>query len=500
MMTPLMMQKLMNPTMANPSVAAAMHASAAIKSQQVASQRKVDARIYVGSLHYDLTEKDIRGVFEAFGTITDVTMSHEPSTGKSKGFCFIEYGAPEHAEAALQAMNGFELAGRSIKVGRPDGSGRSGGSSSKGPATAAAATATTLNGAAVSALLGPGAQGSAGAAGGGGISTSQHVTGEQAKIQAQALIQAALGKGTDAMVSAGMIAPGTGMAGAAAVAAVVSDGGGSGDGTIGTMKGDARNRIYIGGVSAELTCDTVKAVFDPFGTISEVRLLPEPGLPEKHRGYGFIQYETHKAAEDAVAQMDGFELLGRKLKVNWASFSSPSELGGFGGGGVGADAVGGAGPAGVRVVGGAAGAGVLRDTSKQPAVPIGTAANLAVATAGLSSGAVTPADADDSNSSADEQQRCVVLTNMVALSEASDPELETEIREEMIKYGSVERVKIYPVVAQDQVRIFVLFYDKASAQRAQSALQGRYFGGHVIAARSYETTKFLAGELNAPLC
>ena len=91
MMTPLMMQKLMNPTMTNPSMTAAMHATAAMhnpgsglpaaSNQQAASQRKMEARIYVGSLHYDLSETDIRGVFEAFGTITDVTMSHEPSVG-----------------------------------------------------------------------------------------------------------------------------------------------------------------------------------------------------------------------------------------------------------------------------------------------------------------------------------------------------------------------------------------------------------------------------------
>ena len=88
---------------------------------------------------------------------------------------------------------------------------------------------------------------------------------------------------------------------------------------------------------------------------------------------------------------------------------------------------------------------------------------------------------------------------MVSLSEASDPELETEIREETTKYGSVERCKIYPVVGEQQVRIFVLYYEKASAQRAQSALHGRYFGGQVIAARMYETTAFLAGDLSQPL-
>ena len=45
-------------------------------------------------------------------------MTLDPLTGRSKGFCFLEFSDPACAEAA-QAMDGFELAGRKIKVGRP---------------------------------------------------------------------------------------------------------------------------------------------------------------------------------------------------------------------------------------------------------------------------------------------------------------------------------------------------------------------------------------------
>lgn len=36
-----------------------------------------------------------------------------------QGFCFVDFAAPESATMALQTMNGFQLAGRPIKVGRP---------------------------------------------------------------------------------------------------------------------------------------------------------------------------------------------------------------------------------------------------------------------------------------------------------------------------------------------------------------------------------------------
>lgn len=55
-------------------------------------------------------------IFAAFGPLKFVDMSHEPSSGRHKGFCFIEYAEDRGADAALAAMNGFELAGRPIKV------------------------------------------------------------------------------------------------------------------------------------------------------------------------------------------------------------------------------------------------------------------------------------------------------------------------------------------------------------------------------------------------
>ena len=112
-------------------------------------QRKLACRLYVGSLHYDVKESDIRGIFSPFGTIAQIDMSFDQGTGKSKGFCFVEFAGtmtddgllhadsrrpwlddiscvmavmcidPDHARRALENMQGFTLAGRQIKVGRP---------------------------------------------------------------------------------------------------------------------------------------------------------------------------------------------------------------------------------------------------------------------------------------------------------------------------------------------------------------------------------------------
>ena len=65
------------------------------------------------SIHYDLKESDIVTLFSSFGTITKSEMSMDSATGKSKGFCFLEYTDQASALAA-HAMDGFELAGRKV--------------------------------------------------------------------------------------------------------------------------------------------------------------------------------------------------------------------------------------------------------------------------------------------------------------------------------------------------------------------------------------------------
>ena len=46
--------------------------------------------LYVGSLHFNLTESDIRQVFEPFGELEFVDLHRDPTTGRSKGYAFIQ--------------------------------------------------------------------------------------------------------------------------------------------------------------------------------------------------------------------------------------------------------------------------------------------------------------------------------------------------------------------------------------------------------------------------
>uniref|UniRef100_A0A8C7IR15 RNA binding motif protein 39b n=1 Tax=Oncorhynchus kisutch TaxID=8019 RepID=A0A8C7IR15_ONCKI len=74
-------------------------------------------RLYVGSLHFNITEDMLRGVFEPFGRIESIQLMNDSETGRSKGYGFIAFADAECAKKALEQLNGFELAGRPMKVG-----------------------------------------------------------------------------------------------------------------------------------------------------------------------------------------------------------------------------------------------------------------------------------------------------------------------------------------------------------------------------------------------
>ncbi|CAF0925834.1 unnamed protein product [Rotaria sordida] len=74
-------------------------------------------KLYVGSLHFNITEDMLRGIFEPFGRIDNITLMKDPDSTRSRGYGFIQFAHAEDAKRAMENLNGFELAGRPMKVG-----------------------------------------------------------------------------------------------------------------------------------------------------------------------------------------------------------------------------------------------------------------------------------------------------------------------------------------------------------------------------------------------
>ena len=73
-------------------------------------------KIYVGNLSYSSTEEDIRAAFQQFGTVDTAELVIDRSTGRSRGFAFVEMGNDDEARASIAWLNEKDLDGRSLKV------------------------------------------------------------------------------------------------------------------------------------------------------------------------------------------------------------------------------------------------------------------------------------------------------------------------------------------------------------------------------------------------
>jgi cold-inducible RNA-binding protein len=72
--------------------------------------------IYVGNLSYGTTADDLEAAFAAHGRVASANVITDKMTGRSRGFGFVEMPDEAEARAAIAALNGTDLAGRSLTV------------------------------------------------------------------------------------------------------------------------------------------------------------------------------------------------------------------------------------------------------------------------------------------------------------------------------------------------------------------------------------------------
>lgn len=74
--------------------------------------------IYVGNLSYEVTEKDLNEVFAEYGAVKRVQVPTDRETGRMRGFAFVEMATEAEETAAIDALDGAEWMGRSLKVNK----------------------------------------------------------------------------------------------------------------------------------------------------------------------------------------------------------------------------------------------------------------------------------------------------------------------------------------------------------------------------------------------
>lgn len=72
--------------------------------------------IYVGNLTFDNTSADLERMFGEHGEVTKSQVITDRDSGRSRGFGFVEMANSEEAQAAISALNGHNVDGRSLTV------------------------------------------------------------------------------------------------------------------------------------------------------------------------------------------------------------------------------------------------------------------------------------------------------------------------------------------------------------------------------------------------
>jgi RNA recognition motif-containing protein len=72
--------------------------------------------VYVGNLSFDTTQGKLQELFEAHGQVSSVNVITDRDTGRPRGFAFVEMMTDAGASAAIRALDGQDMDGRTLKV------------------------------------------------------------------------------------------------------------------------------------------------------------------------------------------------------------------------------------------------------------------------------------------------------------------------------------------------------------------------------------------------
>lgn len=73
-------------------------------------------KLYVGNLSFEISEEDLKELFEQAGTVESAVIVEDRETGRSRGFAFVEMATPQEAGVAVRKLDGRPFKGRNLKV------------------------------------------------------------------------------------------------------------------------------------------------------------------------------------------------------------------------------------------------------------------------------------------------------------------------------------------------------------------------------------------------
>lgn len=92
------------------------------------------------------------------------------------------------------------------------------------------------------------------------------------------------------------------------------------------------SKLYVGGLSYSTTSDGLREFFTQSGNVSSATVITDR-FSGQSRGFGFVEMVTTEEAQNAISQLNGRELDGRRISVEMSNPQGPRTGGGGPGGG-----------------------------------------------------------------------------------------------------------------------------------------------------------------------
>ncbi|HEX2059388.1 MAG TPA: hypothetical protein VHK90_01475, partial [Thermoanaerobaculia bacterium] len=92
------------------------HACQTVASNGQESEDWMPSKVFVGNLDFNTTRTEVQDLFAQVGEVRDVFLPMDRESGRPRVFAFVEYANDADAAAAIERFNGYQLAGRALRV------------------------------------------------------------------------------------------------------------------------------------------------------------------------------------------------------------------------------------------------------------------------------------------------------------------------------------------------------------------------------------------------
>jgi len=73
-------------------------------------------KLFVGNLPFETGEAELQALFGKIGSVESVSVMRDQTTGRARGFAFVEMTTDEEAQNAIRQLNESQIGGRSLTV------------------------------------------------------------------------------------------------------------------------------------------------------------------------------------------------------------------------------------------------------------------------------------------------------------------------------------------------------------------------------------------------